>query len=43
MTFTTCIAGQIDALAELQIFPERDTTENESVRAPQPAPPTEGL
>ena len=32
------IAEQVVALAELQIAPERDTTEGESVRAPQPTP-----
>jgi putative flavoprotein involved in K+ transport len=37
------IAEQIDAFAELQIAPERDTTGNESVRAPQAAPLAEGV
>jgi putative flavoprotein involved in K+ transport len=37
------IAEQIVAFAELQIAPERDTTENESVRAPQAAPLAEGV
>ncbi len=37
------IAEQIDAFAELQIAPERDTTGTESVRAPQAAPLAEGV
>jgi hypothetical protein len=32
------IAEQIDALAELQTAPERETTESQSVRASQAAP-----
>jgi putative flavoprotein involved in K+ transport len=37
------IAEQIDAFAELQIARERDTTGNESVRAPRAAPLAEGV
>jgi putative flavoprotein involved in K+ transport len=37
------IVEQIDAFAELQIAPERDTTGNESVRAPRAAPLAEGV
>jgi putative flavoprotein involved in K+ transport len=37
------IAERIDAFAELQIAPERDTTGTESVRAPQAAPLAEGV
>jgi putative flavoprotein involved in K+ transport len=37
------IAEQIDAFAELQIAPERDTIGTESVRAPQAAPLAEGV
>jgi putative flavoprotein involved in K+ transport len=36
------IAEQIDAFAELQILPERDTTGTESVGAPRAAPLAEG-
>jgi putative flavoprotein involved in K+ transport len=37
------VAEQIDAFAELQIARERDTTGNESVRAPRAAPLAEGV
>lgn len=37
------IAEQIEAFAELQIAPERDTTGTKSVRAPQAAPLAEGV